>query len=87
MAANPQIAAFVAAQTQYNAESAASIDGLVGDLDTLNATIERLQNTPPVLDPGDQALLDQIQEQGRALSQRLKEQDERTPPTVPTVPA
>lgn len=84
MAANPQIAAFVAAQTQYNAESSAELDGIVTDLDTLNATIERLQNTPPVLDPGDQTLLDDIQEQSRALRDRLKAQNERTPPTPPT---
>lgn len=83
MPQNPQIAAFVTAQTQYNNEIGASIDGLVSDIATLNETIEELQNTPPVLDPADQALLDELTTQGAALAARIKAADELTPPTPP----
>lgn len=85
MPQNPQIAAYVTAQKQYNTEISGHIDGVAGDIATHLATIDRLQNTPPVLDPADQALLDQIQEEAKALRDRLKAADDLTPPTPPTV--
>lgn len=86
MPRNPKIAEFAAAQTQYNTDISTSIDNVVADVGRLNAKIEELQNTPPVLDPEDQKLLDDIQAEGLALSKRLQALDELTPPEVPTEP-
>lgn len=83
MARNQHIVDFATAQTQYNQQIGTGLDGIAGDIKTLNDTIAKLQSTPPELDPADQALLDDIQAQSAALADRVKSLDELTPPTVP----
>jgi septal ring factor EnvC (AmiA/AmiB activator) len=70
-----------------------SVEGVTGDIATLNATIKRLQESQGQVTPEDQALIDQIQAQGNALRQKqaslasaLEALDESTPPTPPAEP-
>ncbi len=85
MPQNPAIAAFAAAQTEYQNTIDTAVDGLSTDIAALLAKIEELQNTPPVLDPADQALLDDIQSKSKAVAEKIKALDEQNPPTVPEV--
>ncbi len=83
MPQQPEIAAFVAQVTAFQDAQDKSIDGLVADVDELNAEITKLQNTPPVLDPADQALLDGITTRGQAIAAKLDALDQKTPPAAP----
>ena len=78
------ISEFAERQTAFNARLHAAIDGLVGDVASLNAKIEELQNTPGEITPEDQALLDQLQAQGEELTNRLEAVDNLTPPSPPS---
>ncbi len=59
------------------------IDGLAGDIKTLNDKITELQNTPGPLSPEDQALLDAIQATAVSAASRVKALDDLTPPVAP----
>ncbi len=82
---NPSIVAFAEKQTAYNDAIDKAIDGLSADIDALNAKIAELQATPPVLDPADQALLDDLQARGTAIADKIAALDAKTeqPPVVP----
>lgn len=91
------IADFAAKQNAHNAatsaaldEIATSVDGLTGDVQTLNNKIEELQNSLGSISPEGQAMLDQIVEisganveRAEALSAALAALDALTPPTPP----
>ncbi len=84
---NPKIQAYADASKVYQDAIDTAIDGLVSDIDTLNAKITELQNTPPELDAADQLLLDDIQARGQAAAERLAALDNKTasPPVIPVV--
>jgi len=79
-----QISEFAAKINAFNARQATAIDGAVADVAALNAKIEQLQNTPPVLTPEDQTLLNEIEAQSDALTAKLEALDNLTPPVPPT---
>lgn len=61
----------------------AGLDGIVGDLQTLNDKITQLQNNPGPITPADQALLDEAQALSASLATRVSAIDAQTPPTPP----
>lgn len=77
---------FAAAQKAFNDRQGASIDGIVADVKALNDKITELQKSQGEVSPEDQALLDQLQQQGEALAARLESVDAQTPPVVPANP-
>lgn len=93
------ISEFAAKQKAFNDQQSASIDsistsvtGIQGDINSLNQKITDLQNSPGTITPEDQALLDDLQMQGAAISSRLQvvagalgALDALTPPAPPTV--
>jgi len=83
MAQMPEIQAYVSKQRAFNDRTGAAIDGIVADIAALNAKIEELQNTPPVLDPADQALLNEIEAMGDALAGKAEALDAQSPPPPP----
>lgn len=56
------------------------IDGLAGDIASLKALVDQLQNSPGAIDPADQALLDQIEAMASGLGDRITALDAETPP-------
>ncbi len=65
-----------------------AVDGLTGDIQTLNDKITALQNSSGAITPEDQALLDGIQTQAGAVADKLAALDALTAPAaVPTPPA
>lgn len=83
MATNPAIQKAVDALMAYIASIGADIDDLVAKIKTLNDTIAQLQATQGQLTPEDQALLDNIQAQGKALADKADAADGKTPPPPP----
>lgn len=75
---------FVAKQNAFNDRQDVAIDGLRGDVKTLNDTIEKLQNTPGPISAEDQASLDALEVRGDAISAKLEALDAMTAPTPPT---
>lgn len=84
--ANEQIAAFATKQNAFMDRLEAAHTGIASDIVSLNETIAKLQNTPPVLTAEDQALLDTIQTKSEALAAKIEALDSLTPPTVPVTP-
>lgn len=74
---------YVAKQKEYNTRVGAAIDGIVTDIQALADKITELQNTPPVLDPADQALLDEADAMASAMVTRVEALDAQNPPTPP----
>lgn len=73
-----------AVKTSFD-EISLSVDGIAGDVKQLKDTIDKLQNSPGTITPEDQALLDGIQSQAKALADKVKALDDATaPPEVPT---
>ncbi len=84
-------------QAAFNARQSAAIDslvssqaGLAADIQALNDKITALQNSAGEVTPEDQILLDQLESQATALSERseavsnaLAALDAQTPPAVP----
>jgi len=93
-----KITEFAAAQKAFNERQATAIDkvvtsveGITGDLKTLNDKIEALQNSQGEVTPEDQVLLDELQTAGSELATKLETVstalealDAQTPPTPPT---
>lgn len=80
------ISDYAAKQAAFNARLEKSIDGLVGDVATLNDLIEKLQNTPGPISAEDQATLNELETKGDALASRMELLDAQTPPAVPAEP-
>ncbi len=80
------ISDFAAQQAVYNDQLNVAIDGLSSDIQALNDLISKLQNTPGVITPEDQALLDSLQEKSKIAADKLSALDALTPPVVPPVP-
>ncbi len=87
MAVNPQVQAYVDATTAFYTAIGADIDDIVAKMAALNDTIAKLQGTPPVLSTEDQALLDSIQAQGKAVAAKADAADGKEPPAPPVAPA
>lgn len=68
-------------QTAFDSISA-GIDGVSNDVAALKAKIEELQNSPGVISPEDQALLDSLEAMAGALAARINELDNQTVPPV-----
>lgn len=77
------ISDFAAKQQQFNSRMDAAVDGLTQDVATMNAKILELQNTSGAITPEDQALLDELQARGEAISAKLEALDGMTPPAPP----
>lgn len=78
-----QIGDFAVKQNAFNDRLDAAIEGLTGDVETLNAEIARLQSSPGGITPEDQALLDAIQTRSEAIATKLEALDavtENKPP-------
>lgn len=94
------ISDFVTAQKQFNQDTGDSIDdvlghvtGIEGDIKSLNDKITELQNNPGPITAADQALLDGLQMDGKALADKAKAAsdaihalDAKTPPVAPPTP-
>ncbi len=75
-------------------EVAESVTDLTGDVKTLNDKITELQNSQGGVTPEDQGLIDELQGQGQALTEKLqaasaalKALAAQTPPVTPPTPA
>ena len=77
------ISDFAASQAAFNTRMGNAIDGLVGDVASLNDKITELQNSQGQITPGDQALLDDLQVAGNVLADKLEALDNLTPPVPP----
>jgi len=80
------ISTFATAQKAYNDRQAAAIDGLAGDIKTLNDKIAALQESAGTVTPEDQALLDELQAAAEAATAKIEALDAQTPPAVPSQP-
>ena len=77
------ISDFAAKQLAFNDRMNNAIAGLVGDVATLNAKIEELQNSAGTITPEDQALLNELEVAGDVMAAKLEALDNLTPPTPP----
>lgn len=77
------ISDFAARQKAFNERMDAAVEGLTGDVAELNRKIQELQNTSGAITPEDQALLDELQQRGEAIAQRLEALDAIRPPVPP----
>jgi len=77
------ISDFAAKQEEFNDRLSTALDGIAGDITELNDLITKLQNTPGVITPEDQALLDAAQVKGEALAKKAEDLDALTPPAPP----
>lgn len=91
------ISDYAAKQKAYNDRQSAATDklgvgleGITGDIKTLNDKITELQNSPGGVTPEDQKLIDEIEAQGEAVATKLETAatafealDALTPPTPP----
>lgn len=73
-------------QKAFNAKMAASIDGIVGDIQGLNDLITKLQNSPGSVSPEDEATLNELEAAGQALADKGEAADALTPPVPPVEP-
>lgn len=80
------ISDFAVKQNEFNDRQDAAVAGLTGDVQTLNDKITELQNSAGTITPEDQALLNDIQARGEAITAKLEALDALTPPKVPPVP-
>jgi chromosome segregation ATPase len=80
------ISDFAAKQSAFNARIDSAVDGLTQDIAEMNAKIQELQNTPGAITPEDQGLLDELQQRGEGMAQKLEALDALHPPAPPVVP-
>lgn len=76
---------FITAQTAFQARQDTAIDGLVGDVKSLNDKITALQASAGSLSAEDQAALDAISVHSAAIADKLDALDSQTPPVAPPV--
>lgn len=77
------ISEFAAKQNAFNDRVDKAVTGLTEDVQALNDKITELQNTPGVITPEDQALLDAIQARSEGIAAKLEALDSMTPPKPP----
>jgi predicted nucleic acid-binding Zn-ribbon protein len=77
------ISDFAAKQQQFNSRIDTAVEGLTGDVAELNRKIQELQQTPGAITPEDQNLLDELQQRGELIAQKLEALDSMTPPPPP----
>lgn len=77
------ISDYATKQTAYNARMETAIQGIGGDVRSLNDKITELQNSPGTVTPEDQALIDGLVTAGDALATRFEALDALTPPVAP----
>lgn len=78
-----KISEFADKQKVFNDKMDVAIQGLQGDIKSLNDEIIRLQNSPGVITPEDQASLDLLESRGKDASDKLDALDALTPPVPP----
>lgn len=78
-----KISEFATAQKTFNDRQDAAITGLQGDVKSLTDKIAELQNSAGTVTPEDQALLDDLQTRGEAITAKLEALDALTPPPIP----
>jgi peptidoglycan hydrolase CwlO-like protein len=74
---------FVALQSAHNARVSAGLQGISADIDSLNAKIQELINTPGELNAEQQAVLDSLLAQSGQIADTAERLDGMTPPAVP----
>lgn len=83
------ISDFVAKQKEHNTKISEGINGVSGDIQSLNAKIqkltEQLGNVGEVITEEDKALLAELDQDGASLAGRITDLDAMTPPEVPPV--
>lgn len=79
-----QFKQFAARQAAHNKAIADGVDNIAKDVKGLQATIDKLKALPGETTPEEQALLDQLDEQGSALETSVSKVDDLTPPEAPT---
>ena len=78
-----KISEFAVKQQEYNDKMDLAVEGLKGDIQSLNDEILKLQNSAGEITPEDQASLDALQGKGQELSDKLTELDNLTQPVPP----
>ena len=79
------ISDFVLAQNKFNDEMDLSITALQDDIKNLNDTIVKLQTSSGQVTPEDQKSLDDLQQKGQVMADKLTALDALTPPVPPVV--
>lgn len=80
------ISDFATKMNEHNTKVDAAVDGLTADIKTLNDKITELQNSAGTISPEDQAILDELEARGAAVSAKLAALDALTPPAAPPIP-
>lgn len=78
-----QIADFSTKQDAFNADLKDDLAILQTKIDALNVTITQLQNSQGTVTPADQALIDKLVVDGKALESTADNMAGKTPPVVP----
>lgn len=78
-----KISEFSDRQKAFHERQDAAIEGLRADVLALNEKITELQNSPGVITPEDQAMLDALEARGQEISAKLEALDAQTPPKSP----
>jgi len=86
MAVNPALQAYADKRNAYDAAIAADIDDMVTKAAALNDTIAQLQASQGQVTAEDQALIDSLEAQGKALADKADAADGKTPPPPPPAP-
>lgn len=85
MAQNQVIVDYANRTREYHTRTATAHTNLAADVQTLKDKITELQNTPPVLDPADQTLLNEIEALAAGIATQAEALDNATPPPPPPV--
>ncbi len=80
------IADFAAKMQAHNAAVDTAVAGITSDIQVLNDKITALQSSQGVISPEDQALLDDLEQRGALLADKVAALDALTPPPQPVVP-
>jgi len=78
------ISDFATAQNAFFDRMEVAKTGITADLVELKRLILELQNSPGVITPEDQALLDALQTRANVMAANVETLDAMTPPVVPT---
>jgi len=77
------ISDYAAKANAFNDRIDSAVTGLQGDVQALNDTITKLQNSAGTVTPEDQALLDQLQARAETIAAKVEALDALTPPVPP----